>query len=134
MSTLKITGMTAVSGANLDDTALLEVVDNLSTTKKATVAQLRTALGAVTSLTGDVTATGPGAAAATIAARAVTIAKFQAISTARLLGRTTASSGDIEEIAVGSGLTLAAGTLSASAAATVAPSTTLLTQRAFGGL
>lgn len=36
-------------------------------------------------------------------------------NTARLLGRTTASSGAIEEITVGSGLTLSAGALSASA-------------------
>jgi hypothetical protein len=34
-------------------------------------------------------------------------------STARILGRTTASSGAVEEITIGSGLTLAAGTLSA---------------------
>jgi hypothetical protein len=46
-----------------------------------------------------------------IGARAVTIAKFQAINTNRLLGRTTASSGDIEEITVGTGLTLSAGSL-----------------------
>jgi hypothetical protein len=46
-----------------------------------------------------------------IGARAVTIAKFQAINTNKLLGRTTASSGDIEEITVGTGLTLAAGSL-----------------------
>lgn len=36
------------------------------------------------------------------------------VSTGKLLGRSTASTGAIEEIAVGSGLTLAAGTLSAS--------------------
>lgn len=46
-----------------------------------------------------------------IGARAVTIAKIQAINTNKLLGRTTASSGDIEEITVGTGLTLSAGSL-----------------------
>tara|TARA_R110000868_G_scaffold410932_1_gene700981 strand:+ start:724 stop:1653 length:930 start_codon:yes stop_codon:yes gene_type:complete len=46
-----------------------------------------------------------------IGARAVTIAKFQAINTNKLLGRTTASTGDIEEITVGTGLTLSAGSL-----------------------
>jgi hypothetical protein len=46
-----------------------------------------------------------------IGARAVTIAKFQAINTNKLLGRTTVSSGDIEEITVGTGLTLSAGSL-----------------------
>ncbi len=46
-----------------------------------------------------------------LAARAATFAKIQAISTGKLLGRTTASSGDIEELTVGSGLTLSGGTL-----------------------
>jgi len=44
----------------------------------------------------------------------VTFAKMQNINTSRLLGRSTAGSGDIEEIAIGSGLTLTAGVLSAS--------------------
>lgn len=59
---------------------------------------------AVTSLTGDVTGTGPGATATTIANDAVTFAKFQNITTARLLGRATAGSGDMEEITLGTGL------------------------------
>ena len=46
-----------------------------------------------------------------LAARAATFAKIQAINTGKLLGRTTASSGDIEELTVGSGLTLTGGTL-----------------------
>ena len=46
-----------------------------------------------------------------IGARAVTIAKIQAINTNKLLGRTSASTGDIEELTVGSGLTLSGGTL-----------------------
>jgi hypothetical protein len=45
---------------------------------------------------------------------AVTFAKMQNITTSRLLGRTTASSGNVEEISVGTGLALAAGILSAS--------------------
>jgi hypothetical protein len=49
----------------------------------------------------------------------ITFAKVQNIATARLLGRTTASSGNIEELTVGAGLTLAGGELSSSA---VAPS------------
>jgi len=50
---------------------------------------------------------------------AVTFAKMQNISTSRLLGRTTASSGDIEELTVGSGLSLAAGSLSVAAGGVV---------------
>lgn len=51
-----------------------------------------------------------------VLARAITFAKIQAISTSRLLGRTTASSGDIEELTAGSGLTLAGGSLDTSKA------------------
>ena len=42
------------------------------------------------------------------------------MSTARLLGRTTAATGAIEEITIGSGLTMSAGVLSANGAGTVA--------------
>jgi nitrogen fixation protein len=49
-------------------------------------------------LTGDVTGTGTGSFAATIANNAVTLAKIQDITTARILGRVTAGSGDAEEL------------------------------------
>lgn len=49
--------------------------------------------------------------AGTIANDSVTFAKTQNIATARILGRTTAASGDIEELTVGAGLSLAAGVL-----------------------
>jgi hypothetical protein len=55
-------------------------------------------------LTGDVT-TSSGAVATTIANDAVSFAKMQNIATARLLGRGTASSGDVEEITVSAGST-----------------------------
>lgn len=72
--------------------------------------------GSIKGLTGDVSATGPGTVAATIAANAVTLAKFQQIATNSLLGRSTAGTGNVEVITVGSGLTLSGGTLSASGA------------------
>jgi hypothetical protein len=60
---------------------------------------------AITALTGDVTATGPGSVAATIAADAVTYAKLQNISaTDRLLGRDTAGAGNAEELTVSNGI------------------------------
>lgn len=65
-------------------------------------------------LTGDVTGSGTSSFAATIANNAVTFAKIQNIATGVLLGRSTAATGNIETISVGSGLTLAGGTLSAS--------------------
>lgn len=64
----------------------------------------------ITSLTGDVTASGPGAAASTIANAVVTYAKIQDVTQARLLGRYTASTGSTQEISLGAGLTLNAGT------------------------
>lgn len=85
----------------------------------------------MTGITGDVVATGPGSVAATIQANAVTtskiadgnvttvklndkavnFAKIQDIATNKLLGRSTASSGSVEELSLGAGLTLTAGTL-----------------------
>lgn len=90
----------------------------------------------VTALTGDVTASGPGSVAATIANDAVTFAKFQNIATARLLGRTTASSGDVEEITAGTGLTLSGGSLSVTAGGIGGSDTQLLRNNAgqFGGI
>ena len=52
-------------------------------------------------LTGDVTGSGTGSFVATIAAGAVTLSKFQNISTASFLGRTTAGSGAPEILSSG---------------------------------
>lgn len=49
-------------------------------------------------LTGDVTGSGTGSFAATISNDAVTFAKMQDIATDKLLGRSTAGSGNVEEI------------------------------------
>jgi hypothetical protein len=54
---------------------------------------------AISALTGDVTATGPGSVAATIANDAVTYAKLQNVSaTDKLLGRVNAGAGNAEEV------------------------------------
>lgn len=68
-------------------------------------------------LTGDVTNT-VGTLATTIANSAVTFSKIQDISTNKLLGRSTAGTGNVEQLSIGSGLTLAGGTLSATGAVT----------------
>ena len=72
---------------------------NLTVSSAATISGTNTGDQTIT-LTGDVTGTGTGSFAATIANDAVTYAKIQNVSaTDRLLGRSTAGAGDIEEIA-----------------------------------
>lgn len=67
--------------------------------------------GGITSLTGDVTGTGPGATATTIANDAITFAKMQNIATDSLIGRDTAGTGDPENITLNATLSMNAGTL-----------------------
>lgn len=77
---------TAIANANLANSA----VANLSGTNTG---------DQTISLTGNVTGSGAGSFAATIANDAVTYAKMQNVSaTDKLLGRSTAGSGDVEEI------------------------------------
>lgn len=71
--------------------------------------------GGITELTTDVTATGPGVAAATIPNNTVTYAKMQNVSAAsRLLGRgSAAGAGDPEELTLGTGLSMSGTVVSA---------------------
>lgn len=71
--------------------------------------------GGITALTGDVTASGTGSVVATIADDAVTYAKMQNTSAASvLLGRGAgAGAGNVQELTLGSGLSLSGTTLSA---------------------
>ena len=69
---------------------------------------------------GDITVSGSGATW-TIDSDVVTYAKIQNVSaTSRLLGRSTAGAGNIEELTIGSGLSLAAGQLTTTGAVTPA--------------
>ena len=61
---------------------------------------------------GDITVSGSGATW-TIDTQAVTYAKIQNVTDARILGRSAGSAGSVQEITIGTGLTLSAGTLSA---------------------
>jgi hypothetical protein len=116
----------SINGTNLSGngigTALNVVTGDLTSSTAALVVSTGTARlvggGASLSLTtGDLTSTDitvgtgtgrlvGGGASLTIANNAVTFAKMQDITTARLIGRTTAASGDPEEISVNSTLTL----------------------------
>jgi hypothetical protein len=68
----------------------------LSSTDWNTFNSKQTSGNYLTALTGDVTATGPGAVAATIANNAVTLSKFQQVATGTILGRSSALTGNIE--------------------------------------
>lgn len=70
-------------------------------------------------LSGDVTGSGTTAISATIPNDTVTFAKIQNIATAKLLGRGTAGTGDVEEITLGTNLSLTGTTLNASSSSSV---------------
>ena len=72
--------------------------------------------GSHPALTGDVT-TPSGSVATTIAANAVSFAKIQQIASGTLLGRSTAATGNVETITIGTGLSLIGGQLSATGGA-----------------
>lgn len=59
----------------------------------------------ITALTGDVTATGPGSVASTIANNAVTYAKFQQVAASSLVGNATGSLANAEAVSIGATLT-----------------------------
>lgn len=67
--------------------------------------------GGITALTGDVTASGPGSAAATIASHAVSNAKFRQSAANKLVGNPTGSTADVTDIGLGRGLQFSTGNL-----------------------
>lgn len=70
----------------------------LSSTKFSEFDNKQPAGNYITALTGEVTASGPGSAAATIANNAVTNAKLAQVATATFKGRTTSGTGNVEDL------------------------------------
>ena len=87
---------------------------------------IATGSGGITALTGDVTASGTGSVTATIAANAVTYAKFQQVAASSLVGNPTGSLANAQGITLGTGLTFSGTTLNATQQALTS------TQVAFG--
>lgn len=81
-------------------------------------------------LTGIVTSVGN---ATSIADGAIAIAKLANIATTTLLGRSTAASGPVESIAIGSGLLLSGGTLSSTAGGGTVTSVSVTTANGISG-
>lgn len=84
-----------------------------------------TSTSGITALTGDVTASGAGSVAATIAANAVTYAKFQTVAAHSLVGNPTGSGANAEGITLGATLGFSGTTLNCTTA-TAATGTDLL--------
>ena len=93
---------TSIDGANdkillIDNSASAGAILTEDTITNVVTASGMT--GTITALTGDVTASGTGSVAATIADEAVTYAKMQHVSaTSKVLGRITSGAGDVEEL------------------------------------
>jgi hypothetical protein len=102
----KLAGIATGATANSPDATLLARGNHTGTQLASTISDLAAAVAATPAVlantakitnathTGDVT----GATALTIAARAVTWPKVQAVATGRFLGRLTAGAGDVEEL------------------------------------
>ena len=133
MATVKISGLPAASA--VVDANEFEI-NEAGTSKKVTGSQIAShTIAKLDGDKGDITVSSSGASwtidndAVTtdklnnssvtsdkINDQAVTFAKIQNVDTEKLVGRSTAGSGSVEEISVGSGLSLTGGTLSATSA------------------
>lgn len=98
----------------------------------ATVSGINTGDQTIT-LTGEVTGSGTGSFATTIANQAVTYSKIQNVTTNKLLGRATAGSGVVEEITLGTNLSFTGTTLNAATGSNQTLAQTLVFGNVTGG-
>jgi hypothetical protein len=104
----KLDGIATGATANSSDATLLARANHTGTQTAATISDFdtevanNTAVAANTAKVSNATHTGDvtGSTALTIANDAVTFAKMQNINTAKVIGRTTAGSGDPEEVSI----------------------------------
>lgn len=81
------------------DTSLIVTINRLSDTAASIRLAISAGGGGITTLTGDVTASGTGSVAATIANNAVSNAKFRQSAALSVVGRTSNSTGNVADIA-----------------------------------
>ncbi len=129
------------SGGNAPDISITQASGStdgyLSSTDWTTFNNKQPAGNYITALTGDVTASGPGSVSSAIANDAVTFGKMQNVNTGILLGRGTAGIGDIEQITLGTNLSLSGTTLNATGGGTPGGADTEVQYNnlgAFGGI
>ncbi len=139
MGAVKTTQLPAANPTNIDDTVLVPVVDTLGASVKASVGQLITGAGMLTSLTGDVTTVGNVATIADDAVDGDKIAdagvgrdKLEHMSAERLMGRGDSGTGEVESITLASTLQMVGTQLGVTPGGTAFHG--LIMHRAFGGL
>ena len=114
-SAVNLTGLTGAASGTYGSSTVVPVVTVDANGRITGIATSAVTGGGGTGITdgdkGDITVSGTGSTW-TIDNDAVTYAKIQNVTSNRILGRSTVGTGDVEEITVGTGLSLSSGTLS----------------------
>lgn len=111
-------GATKIADGSVGNIAF-QYIANLTSDAQTQLNNLQPAGNYITALTGDITASGPGSATATIANDAVTYAKIQNVAANSVLARAANSSGDVSAVAVSASQLLGRGSTGDIAAITL---------------